>query len=483
MIARILSGNLDSQIKPGMEDAVCSKDLFSTPENSIKPNSSREGEGNGKGGSDDSGSGGGEKSGSDPSRIDGNDGASNGTGIGNGGKEPPKAWWSLWKELGTSISKNIGTVVSAIVSTIAAVGGVYVFFYPRVKKKLQIYRALQTPLVFEPPNNYIERKELQEIIKQWRLSNTFRTLVVAGSRGVGKTTTVRSTFSGETGVLYYTMSESQTSKDVWRSLLGKLASEASLEDPVSQLTEFLVNNKRSGKKPPVIVIEITELMTGAELRRVLNVAKDLGGDSQLAKIVVVVSAELSSYEVGVAYGDLRCKIWYVPEATNDEAKKYFEKLFSTLPSTSGGLLFTKSDIGPMVEFALGKVDRRFLSFSSLLDLKSKYSTIEEVKRAISLNYSMEFNSYVNNFRVVLKALEVTEQSSPGFKLLQDLSNEEEINIRDLTYVYNVDEDAFFAANHKVKPHPFFFYVNTGKVKISSDMMAQSLRESLASVKN
>ena len=203
MIARILSGNLDSQIKPGMEDTVCSKDLFSTLENSIKPNSSREGEGNGMGGSDDSGSGGGEKSGSDPSRIDGNDGASNGTGIGNGGKEPPKA--SLWKELGTSISKNIGTVVSAIVSTIATVGGVYVFFYPCVKKKLQIYRALQTPVVFKTLNNYIERKELQEIIKQWRFSNSFHTLVVAGSLGVGKTTTVRSTFSGETGVLCSTM--------------------------------------------------------------------------------------------------------------------------------------------------------------------------------------------------------------------------------------------------------------------------------------
>ena len=107
-----------------------------------------------------------------------------------------------------------------------------------------------------------------------------------------------------------------------------------------------------------------------------------------------------------------------------------------------------------MEFALGKVDRRFLSLSSVLDLKSVYSTIEEVKRAISLKHYNHFKQYVSNFRVVLKALEVTEQSSPGFKLLQDLSNKEEIDISDLPDVYNVDEDAFFAANHAIKPHPF-----------------------------
>ena len=55
--------------------------------------------------------------------------------------------------------------------------------------------------------------------------------------------------------------------------------------------------------PVVEGLEITELMTGAELRTVLQVAKYLGSDYKFAKMVV--SAELSSYEVGVDYGDLR----------------------------------------------------------------------------------------------------------------------------------------------------------------------------------
>ena len=84
--------------------------------------------------------------------------------------------------------------------------------------------------------------------------------------------------------------------------------------------------KKNKKEPPIIIIEIGEDTDSDTLRSILLRAKSLGEDQKLARFVVVISAALASYSLGIA---LRCNIFSFPKAaTEEEARLYnYDKKF------------------------------------------------------------------------------------------------------------------------------------------------------------
>ena len=391
-------------------------------------------------------------------------GSSGGSGGGNGGSNR----WLFYTML-----TSIATLVTA------AAGSIGINFIPsyhfwRVKR--QFSNSLKQNFKFDKPHNYIERKQLKKKIMSKCLKRSFDTVLVEGARGTGKSVAVASTFNEKNNVLYLKY-DGNSKEEVWKSLMTDVApSSSSINMPYyKQLKYFLAERKKNKKEPPIIIIEIGELTDSDTLRSILLRGKDLGDDCKLAKFVIVISAALASYSLGIDFPALRCNVFSFPKAaTEEEARLYMTNIFSEV---LGPVVEGSGDIGHLVDFALMNVEHRFLNLRMLrdeIDVR-KCTTAEEIKATITELCTHKLELYGMNCKFVLSELGVTNKSSPAFKLLEGLSNNEKIALYEIGHVYNVNKHLFMNVNHSVRPHPFIF---NRSVQILSEGMAKALRREL-----
>ena len=390
-------------------------------------------------------------------------GSSGESGGGNSGSKRP---WYI----------DVILVAASVVGVTGAIGINYTPVYNFWRVKREFSNSLKITFKFDEPYNYIERKQLNIDIMSHCL-RTFDTLLVEGARGSGKSVAVGSTFNEKKNVIYL-----GTTKDVWKRLMTNLApSSDNIKMPCDiQLQNCLTERKKKKKPPPIIMIEIGELTDSDTLRSILLRAKELGDDHKLAKFIIILSAALASYSIGIGFEELRCDVFSFPKAaTEEEARLYMTKNFSDIlgPEVEGS-----GEIGHLVDFALMNLEHRFLNLRKLRERidESECKTTEEIKATITeycTSKLLLYNRICNN---VLSNLGVTSKSSPAFKLLERLSNNEEVPLNDVKNVHKVDEQLFVTTNHTVRPHPFIF--NPESVQILSKEMAKALREVLLNVK-
>ena len=393
----------------------------------------------------------------------GSGGSSGESGGGNSGSKRP---WYI----------NALLVAASVVGAAGAIGINYtpVFNFWRVKREFS--NSLTINFKFDEPYNYIERKQLKIDIMSHCL-RTFDTLLVEGARGSGKSVAVGSTFNEKKNVIYQVY-EGNPKEEFWKSLMTEMAPSSNYINipDYKQFKYVLTERKENKKEPPIIIIEIGELTDSDTLRSILLRAKELGDDCKLAKFIIIISAALASYSIGIGFEDLRCDVFSFPKAaTEEEARLYMTKIFSDIlgPEVEGS-----GEIGHLVDFALMNLEHRFLNLRKLRERieQSECTTTEEIKATITeycTSKLLLYNRICNN---VLSNLGVTSKSSPAFKLLERLSNNEEVPLNDVKNVHKVDEQLFVTTNHTVRPHPFIF--NPESVQILSKEMAKALREVL-----
>ena len=368
-------------------------------------------------------------------------------------------------------------LLTLVIGVVSAIGAYTIFYAKPVEKYWALKKLKKMSIKFEEPIDFVPRSKLEEVIRSKLRGN--RTVIVAGTRGVGKSTLVKSCFKGETTVLS-SGGVPISKEDVFQGLLEQLSMTVDKIAAASTIKLILTMAKRNNYKKPTIIVEVNGSWESSDLRDFLISLKCMGADEELASFIVVISAELSSYNININYKDLRCDIVYVPEASEEEAKKFFINRFSAMKDTSGENLFRDNEVDDMVKFALANVDRRFLSFQYLIPHEQRYSSIQDVKNTIRLNYMWELEAYQLIFQKIFEGLKIDNQRSEGFKLLQDLS-EKEIKIADINKVYGIEMYNLFDLNHKWEPHAFTIDIVKKTIKISSDMMLIVLKEKLAAL--
>ena len=374
-------------------------------------------------------------------------------------------------------NRSLYKIIVGAATVIGAIGVYYAPTYHFWRTKCQFFNSLKQNFKFDEPYNYIERKQLKRYIMSHSL-RTFNTLLVEGARGSGKSVTVASTFNEKNNVLYLKY-DGNSKEEVWKSLMTEIAqssNDINMPPYYKQLKYFLTEQKKNKKEPPIIIIEIGELTNSDTLRSILLRAKELGDDYKLARCIVIISAALASYSIGIGFDELRCDVFSFPKAaTKEEARLYLKKFFSEVlgPAVEGS-----GDIGHLVDFALMNVDHRFIYLRKLCEKidESECTTTEEIEATIRKYHTNKLELYSRICDFVLSELGVTNKSSPAFKLLERLSNNEKVSLNDVKKVYKVDHRKFVEANRKVRPHPFIF--SPKSVQISSDEMAKALRGEL-----
>ena len=379
--------------------------------------------------------------------------------------------------------KWVGAAASAVTFFSIFVGGgweLYKYHHPEPHEASRAIRKMKELKVpFKEPKHFIQRKAVEEKIHDELYENPkCYTTIIAGQRGVGKTTSVLSCFKEEPGVVY--ISGMRTNDAVFKKILQVFDIEVKTRDAMLLLQRILENIEHKGCKPPVFVIDISEAWTSEDFTNFLIATKQLGADLKLTRFLLVVSSELSSYRVPICYTDLRCEIFYVPEATEKEAKQFLLKSISSLKNASGEKLVPENEEDHMVKIALDCADRRFLSLSQLFKNKMIYSSKQDLKEQFLEKKRLTLLYRNRLLGEVLNDLNITKKSSRGFQVLNELSNGTEIGTGQFQSEYGYDfYDRFCESNHKWRPHPFVIDVVGEKVRVSSAMVSEVLQKRLA----
>ncbi len=203
-------------------------------------------------------------------------------------------WFTNWVALGTF-------------------GGLFWVFYIyyeelRWNRKFQ-KGILNSTTEFIPPECYIERPDLNEkIVDSIHDEGLKATIIVIGSRGVGKSTAVLSAFSDRKGVVVANCGAERNPSSVARSIIEQFVGNKPVKevDTLHFLGRLLIHLKKNLQKPPLIIVEVDDRWESSDLQHLLLVAKKMGADHDLAHFIIIVSAAIGSFDIQITFSDLRC---------------------------------------------------------------------------------------------------------------------------------------------------------------------------------
>ena len=223
------------------------------------------------------------------------------------------------------LNTAVGALSCAVSAVVAAFPGV-----SRALEKLQLNLPI-TKHRFPVVQNYISRPSLESKIHKIydTRKKTDAYTVLVGVKGSGKSSTVAHVLSNKPGLLYITVSESDTSSSLLQKLLsisGERCDENINILDINILYPVLNQAaKDMGGRRVTVVLEVER---GADSNSVLYMAKSAAKKLAVASNVIII---LSEANAGLMFGDdLRQKFIWVDGMTEDEATMYARKEFPAI---------------------------------------------------------------------------------------------------------------------------------------------------------
>jgi len=226
---------------------------------------------------------------------------------------------------GGDLISGVGAISGAVSAIVAAFPGV-----SRALEKLKLDLPTTTH-TFKVTKNYVSRplleSKIQKIYDTETESDAYTVLV--GGKGSGKSTAVARVLNEKPGLLYITVSESDTSSSLLQKLLsisGERCDENINILDVNILYPVLDQAaKDMGGRRVTVVFEIER---GADSNSVLYMAKSAAKKLAVASNVIII---LSEANAGLMFGDdLRQKFIWVDGMTENEATMYAKKEFPAI---------------------------------------------------------------------------------------------------------------------------------------------------------
>jgi hypothetical protein len=236
------------------------------------------------------------------------------------------------REKGFQLSSSGGELISDVGSLSSAVSAIVAAF-PGVSKALEKL-TLNLPASKYPlpvVKNYISRPSLEsKIHKVYNSSKeTDAYTVLVGVKGSGKSSAVARVLNEKPGLLYITVSESDTSSSLLQKLLSKSGERCDENINILDVNILypVLNQaaKDMGGRRVTVVLEIER---GADSNSVLYMAKSAAKKLAFASNVIII---LSEANAGLMFGDdRRQKFVWVDGMTEDEATMYAKKEFPAI---------------------------------------------------------------------------------------------------------------------------------------------------------
>jgi len=226
---------------------------------------------------------------------------------------------------GGDLISGVGAISGPVSTIVAAFPGV-----SRALEKLKLDLPTTTH-TFKVTKNYVSRplleSKIQKIYDTETESDAYTVLV--GGKGSGKSTAVARVLNEKPGLLYITVSESDTSSSLLQKLLsisGERCDENINILDVNILYPVLDQAaKDMGGRRVTVVLEIER---GADSNSVLYMAKSAAKKLAVASNVIII---LSEANAGLMFGDdLRQKFIWVDGMTENEATMYAKKEFPAI---------------------------------------------------------------------------------------------------------------------------------------------------------
>ena len=245
------------------------------------------------------------------------------------------------------------------------------------KLKFNFYMSRSTvhPAILDDVQPYIERDELVGIHMLPSFSD-WRTHVVTGPRGSGKSVAVHTAFIGHKRTVIASFKSSV--ENFARDVLSNVNVNVKFIPGTSPASCVLESALRQLSEPPTIIVEVDSTVEPQALEELLVWLKIMCHDQQLARFVVVLSVSQVLSGVRITPEELRCRLLAVGDLNNYQVKEYLTKSFKHLLDKG----ISESDVSELVERNAAKVGKRLLHLRELhLKLKSS-KTIKDADNII-----------------------------------------------------------------------------------------------------
>lgn len=357
----------------------------------------------------------------------------------------------------------------------AGIGG-YIYYRTSEYSTIRNFRKIINSTVeFEIPNAYTERPELYATIRNAVKKDFNETTCVIGPRGVGKSTAVQAAFIKQKGVVLARCGKDRKADSVAKNIIATFAGHASAEagDSVNHLGDLLTTIKKGRHKMPIIILEVDNRWENNDLEYLLMVAKQIGADRNLARFVIIMSAAIGSLDIGVTFGALRCKFLSVEEATETEAKQYFQTTFSHTK-------FTEKEKSSLTELALDAGFRNFREMQTLRVKIEDLTSLSSIKQCIEKEAEFNYKSCLRSSYMLVNKLcsEKGAKKDKILELLERISEGEQYDVVSFSNEVGINPDDFSKILHDIKPHPLTIVVSGQCIIAGSKMSAQALKVAL-----
>ena len=318
---------------------------------------------------------------------------------------------------------------------------------------------------------YTTRKGQLDIMKIFNTMERQKTVMVCGPRGSGKTAVVRKSLGTEKMVISITdiVGENNFEQKIAHAITKSLRvhTNADVDHPelVKNALEAL-KNKKEYKRPPVLVVDVTERLTSPKaLENLLQVLKVWGHDEGLVYPVVVLSTSHAALGLSRSMDDLRVQCTSVSDLEEDEAKRYIIDLCEKKELVGADNETVVSKCAQKVVNAIGcrpiHLDRFADDVGNLKHKKDQVS-LEDLE-CLAVEYELKrMNESKRALQLLYKLVPKEKLKTHFFK-----KPEAKVDMDDFCNSVGIHLNTLLKKLSKIQPHPLYVNPDTLTVIVGS----------------
>mmetsp|Transcript_44171 Transcript_44171/g.106938 ORF Transcript_44171/g.106938 Transcript_44171/m.106938 type:complete len:390 (+) Transcript_44171:118-1287(+) len=285
----------------------------------------------------------------------------------------------------------------------------YFFLYSKESKAYQLPRPNVT-------------KEIESLLG----SNLWRTILIYGNRGVGKTTAISQwgRRRQRTAVLHWKIGKEEDADKLFEKLKKSCMSQWIPEIETENDDGFVVYVLRSMEPRLIVVISINKLCTKDILEKVLQFCKDWGADMNLVRFLVDMSSCWSAVDMDIGLQELRARGLHVPHLTLEEANSLVTE---NLPSN-----WAQSVKNEVVQLITSNFNLTPLKLTDICGEMYGGMNIHEAKKRIETKVATDEIEALESLQMFdLSIRKKFQEEYPHISFPKDLVKEEKINMEAL----------------------------------------------------
>ena len=342
----------------------------------------------------------------------------------------------------------------------STVGGGWAFYKSKIAYRKRLVSAINHSTSGGIlPEFTVHREGLEEALfkKIVRPNRVFRTVLVVGPRGSGKSTLTHMTLKNTAKVITVSLNthESFSAEKFAQAILDVLdvpPPETQINTAKNSVEKALATCQKDDSRVPIIHVEADFRCDSNQLQDMLLLLKNWGQDKQLVRAVVTLSSSRAALGLTIAMEELRTDLFDLEDYTDEEGYQYMHSFMKSRVECS------KEEFRDYCTSLFCRLGRRPLHLQSLCDRLSMESSPMSLG-TLEKNTDTYLNDLTKKYIYVLKAFRNRIVDKEKFNNFFEHLQKNPLTLSDTGKMLGIKPEYFIQLVSELKPQPFLIKLN------------------------